>query len=164
MKTASLSQPTDSKRRTLALLATTAAIAFLGGLTLNLAPLLQNNATLSERIWRDDSSFVGYADKLNRIPEAQRVGPDPITLVAEQFRWSDEGANPSTVQILEGPDGQFIATVERVGLRDDSVSAIRDRLLMQRQANGQWEIKQAGQQYRCMAGRGHQNWAAALCS
>jgi hypothetical protein len=164
MKSAPPSPSTDSRRRTVALFATTTVIALLGGLTINLASLLQNNATISNIIWRNNSSFTDYADMLNNIPTDKRVGPDPITLIMEYFKWRDEGGNPSNVQLVQSPDGQVVATVERVGLQDDSLSAIRYRFYIQRQANGQWEIKKAGQQFRCQAGRGHQNWAETLCS
>jgi hypothetical protein len=127
-------------------------------------PSLLQSDSIVGNIWRNNNSFTGHVDMLSRIPAAQRVGSDPITLIMEYAKWSDEGGNPFNIQLLQGPDNQVIATVDRGGLRDDSVSDIRYRFDIQRQANGQWEIKKAGQQYRCQPGRGQQDWAGTLCS
>ena len=50
-----------------------------------------------------------------------------------------------------------------VGLADDSVGGIRNRIELRRNQN-KWEIVWVGRQYKCQLGRGHQDWSSSLCS
>jgi hypothetical protein len=50
-----------------------------------------------------------------------------------------------------------------VGLADDSVGGIRNRIELRRNQN-KWEIVWVGRQYKCQSGRGHQDWSSSLCS
>ncbi len=50
-----------------------------------------------------------------------------------------------------------------VGLADDSVAGIRNRIELKRNQN-KWEIVWVGRQYKCQPNRGHQNWSSSLCS
>ncbi len=50
-----------------------------------------------------------------------------------------------------------------VGLADDSVGALRQRIELRRISN-KWQIVWVGQQFKCQSGRGHQDWSGILCS
>jgi|GEM_PF-797403 len=50
-----------------------------------------------------------------------------------------------------------------IGIADDSVNAIRERIELKRNQN-KWEIVWVGRQYKCQQGRGHQDWSGSLCS
>jgi len=50
-----------------------------------------------------------------------------------------------------------------VGVADDSVGGIRNRIELRRSQN-KWEIVWVGRQYKCQPNRGHQNWSSSLCS
>jgi hypothetical protein len=50
-----------------------------------------------------------------------------------------------------------------VGVADDSVRGIRNRIELRRSQN-KWEIVWVGRQYKCQPNRGHQNWSSSLCS
>lgn len=50
-----------------------------------------------------------------------------------------------------------------LGVADDSVNSIRDRIELKRSQN-KWEIIWVGRQFKCQSGRGHQEWSGVLCS
>jgi len=50
-----------------------------------------------------------------------------------------------------------------IGVADDSVNSIRDRIELKSNQN-KWEIVWVGRQYKCQSGRGHQDWSGSLCS
>ena len=50
-----------------------------------------------------------------------------------------------------------------LGVADDSVNSIRDRIELKRNQN-KWEIIWVGRQFKCQSGRGHQDWSGVLCS
>ena len=50
-----------------------------------------------------------------------------------------------------------------VGVADDSVGGIRNRIELRRSQN-KWEIVWVGRQYKCQPNRGHQNCSSSLCS
>jgi hypothetical protein len=62
---------------------------------------------------------------------------------------------------------QMVAWVTYLGLEDDSVKDIRYRIEMIPSSSlcacQSWKISWMGQQYRCQAGRGAQDWSAQLC-
>jgi len=49
-----------------------------------------------------------------------------------------------------------------VGLADDSVAALRQRIELRRTSN-KWDIVWVGRQSKCQPGRGHQDWSAKSC-
>ncbi len=49
-----------------------------------------------------------------------------------------------------------------VGLADDSVAALRQRIELRRTST-KWEIVWVGRQSKCQPGRGHQDWSANSC-
>ena len=65
---------------------------------------------------------------------------------------------------LTYPTGKTAVIVHTiVGLADDSVNGIRNRLELKRNQN-KWEIIWVGMQTKCHQNRGHQNWADGVCS
>lgn len=66
---------------------------------------------------------------------------------------------------IPGPEGSGPATVTivRSGLGDDSVRALRYRLVFQSQPDGTWRLSSARWGQRCAPGRGHQRFSPELC-
>jgi hypothetical protein len=64
---------------------------------------------------------------------------------------------------IEGPIRAVIVTVTEDGLVDDSVRAIRYRLLLAPGPNGTWSLQSATAAQRCWPGRGHQRFTPAAC-
>jgi hypothetical protein len=58
---------------------------------------------------------------------------------------------------------RVVVTITQEGLLDDSVRAVRYRLLMRRRPDGTWRIFSVERTQRCWAGRGHEQFSAAPC-
>jgi hypothetical protein len=116
-------------------------------------------------VWRNADSFSGHVDVLSQISVVKRTGPDPLSLVQSFAPWGGDGIRPFNIEVLSGPEGRVIATIEIGYLEDDSVSGIRNRLDIKRNSNGQWEIIKAGRQYLCQRGHtgGEVGWAGSVC-
>lgn len=56
-----------------------------------------------------------------------------------------------------------VVTITQEGLLDDSVRAVRYRLVLRRRADGTWRIFSAVRTQRCWAGRGHEDFSDELC-
>jgi hypothetical protein len=146
----------SKRRQAIALFSAACLFSFLGSFIL-------------QQIWPNPHSFSDHVDILNRVPLAQRTGPDPLALT-DKYTHIADGAPPTIKQFGEPNatelNGEIIITIEKGGLMDDSVSAIRDRFAIQKKSADQWEITKAGRQYWC--DRGHSNgqlgWAGSVCS
>jgi peptidoglycan hydrolase-like protein with peptidoglycan-binding domain len=74
----------------------------------------------------------------------------------------EEGRNSEDI-IVTYPTGETAEIVHSiVGLADDSVRGIRQRIELKRKQN-KWEIVWVGEQYKCQPNRGSQDWSSSLC-
>jgi hypothetical protein len=87
---------------------------------------------------------------------------------AIEFAHAGEGqAATTSVLAAEGPEGagdEASVTVTRDGLADDSVRAVRYRIVLERDDDGMWRIRSAQRVQRCHQDRGHQDFSPQLCT
>ena len=81
--------------------------------------------------------------------------------LAERYGGEVQSVQVQIVQAV-GRDATVLVTAE--GLMDDSVAGERYRLVYRQNADGDWELEDAGVQVRCAPDRGHAGWSAAPCS
>lgn len=72
-------------------------------------------------------------------------------------------ADQVDAEVLEQGGGEAVVLLTAYGLRDDSVRDERLRLLYRDNGVGTWELVDAGRQFRCQPGRGHEDWGPTLC-
>jgi hypothetical protein len=78
----------------------------------------------------------------------------------------DGGATTTSVFAFEGPEGnadEASVTVTRDGLADDSVRALRYRIVLERADDRSWRLQSAQRTQRCHEGRGSQEFSTKLC-
>jgi CO/xanthine dehydrogenase FAD-binding subunit len=78
----------------------------------------------------------------------------------------DGGAATTSVLAFEGPEGnadEASVTVTRDGLADDSVRALRYRIVLERADDRSWRLQSAKRALRCHEGRGYQEFSTKLC-
>jgi hypothetical protein len=75
----------------------------------------------------------------------------------------EEGRKSEDISIAYPTRDTSVIVHTIVGLADDSVGGIRNRIEMRRSQN-KWQIVWVGRQQKCQPGRGHQNWSSVLCS
>jgi len=95
------------------------------------------------------------------------IDKDPRRLIYRFFASTDEFPRSETLQIdYQGGERKTaaIAIFTKSGLLDDSVSAFRYYIELNRQPNGQWQLIWAGSQNQCVEGRGPSSWTNKLCS
>ncbi|MFW9262640.1 hypothetical protein [Nostoc sp. CALU 546] len=74
-----------------------------------------------------------------------------------------EGRKSEEISIAYPTQNTSTIVHTTVGLADDSVSGIRNRIELRRNKN-KWEVVWVGRQYKCQPNRGHQDWSGSLCS
>jgi hypothetical protein len=74
-----------------------------------------------------------------------------------------EGRKSEDISVAYPTQNTSVIVHTTVGLADDSVSAIRNRIELRRNQN-KWKIVWVGRQYKCQPNRGHQDWSGSLCS
>jgi hypothetical protein len=86
---------------------------------------------------------------------------------AIEFTNVGEGMAATTSLVaLEGPEGnadEASVTVTRDGLPDDSVRALRYRIVLERADDRSWRLQSAQRTQRCHEGRGSQEFSTKLC-
>jgi hypothetical protein len=93
-----------------------------------------------------------------------QIEPRAVALeLFSELTQESEGRKSEQIAIEYPTGSSAIVTVTLVGLADDSVRGMRDRLEFQN-ARGQWKLVRVGSQSQCQPGRGHQDWSAELCS
>lgn len=100
--------------------------------------------------------------------QAARAGSgwaqSPVTIAARFMSIVGTDAASSSITFPTAEIGsRAVATITQEGLLDDSVRAVRYRLVLRRQADGSWRIFSAERTQRCWAGRGHEDFSADLC-
>ena len=75
---------------------------------------------------------------------------------------SEEGNQKLSIEDVDLGDGSHEITLIHEGLLDDSMHA-QKIVMLARQTGQTWEIVEIKRNWRCQAGRGHQNWGPALC-
>lgn len=74
-----------------------------------------------------------------------------------------EGRKSEDISVAYPTQNTSVIVHTTVGLADDSVSGIRNRIELRRNQN-KWKIVWVGRQYKCQPNRGHQDWSDSLCS
>lgn len=88
----------------------------------------------------------------------------PITTAARFVSIVGTDAESTSITVPSPEIGnRVLVTVTQEGLLDDSVRAVRYRLLMRRRPDGTWRIFSVERTQRCWAGRGHEQFTAAPC-
>jgi hypothetical protein len=86
---------------------------------------------------------------------------------AIEFAHAGDGAAATTsVVAFEGPEGnadEASVTVTRDGLADDSIRALRYRIVLERADDRSWRLQSAQRTQRCHEGRGSQEFSTKLC-
>jgi len=78
----------------------------------------------------------------------------------------DGGAATTSVLAFEGAEGnadEASVTVTREGLADDSIRALRYRIVLERADDRSWRLQSAQRTQRCHEGRGPQEFSTKLC-
>ncbi len=119
------------------------------------------NAALQESNARADFRVINVQEFIssNRI----RVST-PKAVAVQLFSNSEEEGRKSEEISVAYPTGETAVIVHTmVGVADDSVAGIRNRIELKRNQN-KWEIVWVGEQYKCQPNRGHQDWSGNVCS
>lgn len=77
--------------------------------------------------------------------------------------FDEEGRKSEDISVAYPTRETAVIVYTIIGLADDSVGGIRNRIELKRNQN-KWEIVWVGEQYKCQLGRGHQDWSDRLCS
>jgi Putative peptidoglycan binding domain len=98
--------------------------------------------------------------------QIQALNPKAVATSLFKGTAEEDGRSFEEISIIYGRDPRSAVILwTREGLADDSVSGIRFRIELSRSlSQNQWSIVWVGRQFRCQAGRGQQDWAAALCA
>jgi hypothetical protein len=87
---------------------------------------------------------------------------------ATEFTHAEEGQarRMSVAVVAQHPEGghDVAVTVERDGLLDDSVRAVRYEILLEKTADGTWRLRSAKRTQACHRDRGHQDFSPQLCT
>ncbi|PAX59803.1 peptidoglycan-binding domain-containing protein [Brunnivagina elsteri] len=99
------------------------------------------------------------------IKRAGIKATNPKAVAAQLFSGSEENdpASDEDISLTYTTRETAIIVYTVIGLGDDSVAAIRDRIELKSKQN-KWEIIWVGQQYKCQPNRGHQGWSGVICS
>ncbi|MEO0778663.1 MAG: hypothetical protein AAF146_19005 [Bacteroidota bacterium] len=111
-------------------------------------------------------SFTAFNEEVAQAREAGQAWTESPLTVALQFVGAQFDCREKTVAVKSLSGGEVfdkvLVTVTEDGLLDDSVSASKAIIRMERQ-NGFWRISSARQVWRCWEGRGHVEYSNAAC-
>ncbi len=121
------------------------------------------NAALSQDNSRSDFRVISVQEFIssNRIKDS-----NPKSVAVQLFSNSleeEEGRNSEDISVAYPTRETAVIVHTIIGLADDSVAGIRNRIELKRNQN-KWEIVWIGEQYKCQSGRGHQDWSGSICS
>ena len=107
-------------------------------------------------------------DEFNDFVDDARPGfATSAVRTAIEFTNVGEGeATTTSVVAFEGPEGsadEASVIVTRDGLADDSVRALRYRIVLERADDRSWRLRSAQRTQRCQRGRGSQAFSTKLC-
>jgi len=90
---------------------------------------------------------------------------NPKSVAVQLFSNSleEEGRKSEDISVAYPTTETAVIVYTIIGLADDSVAGIRNRIELKRNQN-KWEIIWVGEQYKCQPNRGHQDWSGSLCS
>ena len=122
------------------------------------------NAALQESNPRFDFRVISVQEFIS----SKRIKDfNPKLIAVQLFNNSldddEEGRKSEDMSITYPTIETAVIVYTIIGLADDSVGAIRNRIELKRNQN-KWEIVWVGEQYKCQINRGHQNWSGSLCS
>jgi peptidoglycan hydrolase-like protein with peptidoglycan-binding domain len=98
--------------------------------------------------------------------QLQALNPKAVATSLFKGTAEEEGRSLEEISITYSRDRRMAVILWTiVGLADDSVRAMRFRIeLGIVLSQNKWTIVWVGRQFKCQAGRGQQDWAAALCA
>jgi hypothetical protein len=107
-------------------------------------------------------------DEFNSFVEQSRpaFATSALRTAIEFANAGDGTAATTSVVALQGPEGnadEASVTVTRDGLADDSVRALRYRIVLERADDRSWRLQSAQRTQRCHEGRGSQEFSTKLC-
>jgi hypothetical protein len=132
----------------------------------------QNSRPQAEAVPRvpepEDGTGSLPVDEFNEfVDEARPAFAASALRTAIEFAHAGEGqAATTSVVAFEGPEGsadEASVTVTSDGLADDSVRALRYRIVLQRADDESWRLRSAQRTQRCQRGRGSQEFSTKLC-
>lgn len=120
------------------------------------------NAALQDNNPRFDFQVINVLEFIssNRIKAT-----NPKAVAAQLFSnlEEEEGRRSEDISVTYSTSETALIVYTIIGVPDDSVNSIRERIELKRNQN-KWEIVWVGRQYKCQSGRGHQDWSGSLCS
>ncbi|MEM7578916.1 MAG: peptidoglycan-binding domain-containing protein [Cyanobacteria bacterium P01_A01_bin.80] len=120
------------------------------------------NAVLQENNPRFDFRVISVQEFIssNGIKD---FNPKSIAVQLFNNSFDEEGRKSEDISVAYPTRETAVIVYTIIGLADDSVGGIRNRIELKRNQN-KWEIVWVGEQYKCQLGRGHQDWSGSLCS
>ncbi|MCE9665409.1 hypothetical protein LY622_18455 [Halomonas sp. M5N1S17] len=122
------------------------------------------------RLWQAEASPAGGGTlpandyQLIELPEVEAT-EDPVALARRHYGMRE--FNPVTVETVTQrmrQDGDILVTLSLDGLKDDSVRAMRYRLIFNPASKGRWQLGEVGRQQQCRRGPTEPDaWTTALC-
>lgn len=133
--------------------------------TPNLFPSPQVSPSgLTEQAQRSNYKSIPL-DKISSSHSLQGNDPKAIALAAVSDTEAERGTPAVAVDYPQSD--KAIVNITQVGVGDDSVGSIRYRIEFVPKSSDenskQWAIVWVGAQFKCRAGRGHQDWSAQNC-
>jgi hypothetical protein len=120
------------------------------------------NAALQEDNPRSNFRVLNVEEFIsgNRIRD---FDPKAVAIQLFSNSFDEEGRKSEDISVAYPTRETAVIVYTIIGLADDSVGGIRNRIELKRNQN-KWEIVWVGEQYKCQLGRGHQDWSDKLCS
>jgi murein L,D-transpeptidase YcbB/YkuD len=120
------------------------------------------NAALEQSNARADFRVINVQEFIssNRI---KVTNPKAIAVQLFSNSQEEEGRKSEDITVAYPTRETALIVHTIIGLADDSVAGIRNRIELRRNQN-KWEIVWVGEQYKCQPNRGHQDWSSSLCS
>jgi hypothetical protein len=89
---------------------------------------------------------------------------DPV-LVSLKFIGPSAGMTQTIERTYDNPESPKAAqvTITNEKLLDDSIMAVRHKLVLNKHENGSWVIESSGKAIKCWEGRGHANYSKEPC-
>lgn len=122
------------------------------------------------RVWQAEPASAGGGElpandyQSIELPEVEATD-DPVALARKHYGLRE--FNPVTVETITQrmrQDGDILVTLSLEGLKDDSVRAIRYRLLFNPASEGLWQLFEVGRQQQCRRGPAKpEEWTTELC-
>jgi hypothetical protein len=116
---------------------------------------------------RDGTGALAVEEFNDFVAQARPAFATSALLTGIEFTNAGEGGAATTsVVAFEGPEGnadEVSVTVTRDGLADDSVRALRYRIVLERADDRSWRLQSAERTQRCHQGRGPQEFSTKLC-